>query len=266
MSAKLDVSPILVNINRRHPVRWQLDPGEHPADAWGSSPAWRWPGEAALASMPPPLQQQSDQGRPAVGKPAEAPAREASSSSGRGKRCSKGQEAATDGAGGAARAWWQCTPDWLGADAPPPVRAVSPDLGAELRHRYPRLRPLPSIADCIGLGDGAGDGEGGHVAAAAPGAAITFQAFSRSSGAFSRRAPGAPAFCVAMRCGAGDAVDGDAFPALDTLLRLTAAAGPVPLRFAVLHGTEPCFFDIKRGNLLNLLCAGRHEEQPAPTL
>ena len=162
------------------------------------------------------------------------------------------------------RPWWPPSPGWLrcsggggsgpggGAAGAAEVRAL-PDLGAALRARHPRLRPLRQL--------GAAGGAAGAEAAAGGSACIVYDVFRPGT---PRRAPGPPAFRVAMQRHRADwpdhaaaAAGGGGPPPLRELLALCAASAPAPLRFAVLEGAEPCFFDLRRGALLDLLSQQR---------
>lgn len=103
-------------------------------------------------------------------------------------------------------------------------------------------------------------------------ACIAFDVYPPNA-AFSRREPGEPLFALALpRPPPGsldrpedDGSDWGAFddgsgglPCLDELLSLQREAGGLPLRFAVVDGTEPCFFGVSSVDLLNMVPTGRH--------
>lgn len=87
---------------------------------------------------------------------------------------------------------------------------------------------------------------------------IVFDVFAPKS-TFSRTAPGPPAFRVAMAGAGGGSADVSgvaSFPPLRQLLALSAASGVVPLRFAVVSGSEAHFYDVQQAALLDMIVPG----------
>jgi hypothetical protein len=204
----------------RHPAKWHLSAAEHPSAVWGTTPAWR-----GADGLPPP----GDSSK----QPPCAPAAE--------------QAAGQQGAGSLNRPWWPQLPGWVRPEAAAAQsHPAAPDPGLLLTRARPRLRPLPGIGErCYAPAAAAADGD----------ACIAFDVFadSKLKREFSRRAPGLPAFRIVTARQGGRGYGAEGFPSLQCLLPFAAASSPVPLRFAVLEGAEPCFFDVQSGAVLNLL-------------
>jgi hypothetical protein len=139
-------------------------------------------------------------------------------------------------------------------------------VGDALRQRLPRLQPLRRIGgNALHAGGAATAGGGpGQQPSSSQGAGtnasgysapcIVFDVFScATKAAFSRRAPGLPAFRVAMAQPHAAPEGGDGLPPLPAVLALVAASAPVPVQYAVVEGAEPTFFTLECGSLLNLI-------------
>ena len=161
-------------------------------------------------------------------------------------------------------AWWPPRPPWLpescDAASGAPRTPVASDLGAALRAKHPRLRPLPRVARGAAAAAAAGAGAAGGNESSDNGysgmCGIAYDVFVPKPG-IARRPPSAPAFRVAMQQRPGSGVGDAAFPSLAALLAMAEAGGVgVPVRLAVVEGGEPCFFEAAPGRLMDLLSPG----------
>jgi len=247
--------------DQRHPAQWHLAANDHPAAVWGCSPAWRGADGLLARAASPAVQQQQQQSLSDPRKRQQGSQPQPTSSS-------------TDDARAADRSWWPELPGWVPPPAATAVAAVQQqqqqqpaaelclDLGSALRQQHPRLCPLPRICGSTTQLQAATRVAAEGMGASRGGVCIVFDVFTAPKAAFSRKSPGLPAFRVAMSSssnssssGESEAESGRSFPSPECLLALAADSAPVPLRFAVLEGAEPCFFDVQRGAVLDMLAA-----------